>query len=86
MQKYSAFFETLHDETSPTGAYCSVLRAVVFHDPMGTPMPKGQNLDFAFSAVVKPRWYLSLIAHTPSFPFKIKCCVDQLRPPRPFAT
>jgi hypothetical protein len=34
-----------------------------------------------FSAAEKPRCYLSLIAHTPSFPFKIKCCVHRLRPP-----
>ena len=47
MHHYSDFFKTLHDETSPTGTHCSVLRAVVFHDPIGTPLPKGQNLDFA---------------------------------------
>ena len=52
MQAYSDFFQTLHDETSPTGylgrgTHCSVLRAVVFHDPMGKPLPEGQFTDFA---------------------------------------
>jgi hypothetical protein len=52
MQTYSDFFKTLHDETSPTGylgrgTHYSVLRAVVFHDPMGEPLPEGQYADFA---------------------------------------
>src|SRR3984893_6026972 len=52
MQTYSDFFKTLHDETSPTGylgrgTHYSVLRAVVFHDPMGKPLPEGQFADFA---------------------------------------
>ena len=37
------------------------------------------------SAAVKPRRYPGLIANTPSFPFKAKCCVEQLRS-RSFAT
>jgi hypothetical protein len=52
MQTYSDFFKTLHDETSPTGylgrgTHHSVLRALVFHDPMGKPLPEGQFADFA---------------------------------------
>jgi len=52
MRTYSDFFKTLHDETGPTGylgrgTHCSVLRAVVFHDPMGRSLPKGQFADFA---------------------------------------
>jgi Bacterial RNA polymerase, alpha chain C terminal domain len=52
MQQYSAFFKTLHDETNPTGylgpgTHYSILRAVVFHDPMGQPLPEGQFADFA---------------------------------------
>jgi hypothetical protein len=52
MQKYSDFFKTLHDETSPTGhlgrgTHYSVLRAVVFHDARGKPLPEGQFADFA---------------------------------------
>jgi hypothetical protein len=52
MQTYSAFFQTLHDETGPTGylgrgTHYSVLRAVVFHDPKGSPLPEGQFADFA---------------------------------------
>jgi hypothetical protein len=52
MQAYSHFFKTLHDETSPTGylgrgTHYSVLRAVVFHDPMGSPLPEGHFTDFA---------------------------------------
>jgi hypothetical protein len=52
MQRYSAFFQTLHDETDPTGylgrgTHYSVLRAVVFHDPMGRPVSKGHFADFA---------------------------------------
>ena len=52
MQKYSNFFKTLHDETSPTGhlgrgTHYSILRAVVFHDQMGKSLPEGQFADFA---------------------------------------
>jgi hypothetical protein len=52
MQKYSDFYKTLHDETSPTGylgrgTHYSVLRAVVFHDQMGKSAPEGQFADFA---------------------------------------
>jgi hypothetical protein len=52
MQAYSDFFQTLHDETSPTGClgrgtHYSILRAVVFHDPMGKPLREGQFADFA---------------------------------------
>jgi Bacterial RNA polymerase, alpha chain C terminal domain len=52
MQTYSDFFKTLHDEQKPTGylgrgAHYSVLRAVVFHDPLGKPLPQGQFADFA---------------------------------------
>ena len=52
MQKYSDFFKTLHDETSPTGylgrgTHYSVLRAVTFHDAKGKPSPEGQFTDFA---------------------------------------
>jgi hypothetical protein len=52
MQKYSDFFKTLHDEQGPTGylgrgTHYSVLRAVVFHDPIGEPLPQGQFVDFA---------------------------------------
>src|SRR5712691_5373222 len=52
MQTYSPFFKTLHDETSSTGylgrgTHYSILRAVVFHDPMGRPLSEGQFADFA---------------------------------------
>jgi Bacterial RNA polymerase, alpha chain C terminal domain len=52
MQSYSDFFKTLHDETSPAGylghgTHYSVLRAVVFRDPMGNPLSEGQFADFA---------------------------------------
>jgi hypothetical protein len=52
MQKYSDFFQTLHDEQGPTGhlgrgTHYSVLRAVVFHDPTGEPLPRGHFADFA---------------------------------------
>lgn len=52
MQKYSDFFKTLHDEQGPTGylgrgTHYSVLRAVVFHDPTGKPLPEGQFANFA---------------------------------------
>jgi hypothetical protein len=52
MRTYSDFFKTLHDETGPTGylgegTHYSVLRAVVFHDPMGRPLSVGRFADFA---------------------------------------
>lgn len=52
MQLYSDYFKTLHDETGPTGylgrgTHYSVLRAVVFHDPMGKPLPEGHFTNFA---------------------------------------
>jgi hypothetical protein len=52
MQKYSDFFQTLHDETGPTGylgagTHYSVLRAVVFHDPRGQPLREALFTDFA---------------------------------------
>src|SRR3984893_14127562 len=52
MQTYSYFFKTLHDETSPTGylgrgTHYSILEAIVFHDPMGKPLPEGEFADFA---------------------------------------
>lgn len=52
MRKYSDFFKTLHDETSPTGylgrgTHYSVLRAVVFHGATGKPLPEAQLTDFA---------------------------------------
>jgi hypothetical protein len=52
MQVYSTFFKTLHDETSPTGhlgrgTHYSVLRAMVFHDSMGRPLPDAHVADFA---------------------------------------
>ena len=52
MQTYCDFFQTLHDETSPVGylgrgTHCSVLRAVVFHDPLGNPLSEGRFADFA---------------------------------------
>jgi hypothetical protein len=52
MRTYSDFFRTLHDETGPVGylgqgTHYSVLRAVVFHDPMGTPLLQGRFADFA---------------------------------------
>jgi hypothetical protein len=52
MQACFDFFQTLHDETSPTGhlgrgTHYSVLRAVVFHDPMGKPLSQSELTDFA---------------------------------------
>lgn len=52
MHTYSAFFQTLHDETGPTGylgrgTHCSILSAVVFHDSAGHLLPKGQCTNFA---------------------------------------
>jgi hypothetical protein len=52
MQKYSEFFQTLHDEQSPTGylgqgTHYSILRALVFQGPNGEPLPVAKNADFA---------------------------------------
>lgn len=52
MQIYSPYFETLHDETKPTGrlgrgTHYSVLRAVVWHDEKRNPLSQAHNLDFA---------------------------------------
>jgi len=45
MQTYSPFFQTLYDENSPVGSlgrgtHYSVLRAIVFHDHIGKPLPE----------------------------------------------
>lgn len=52
MRLYSPFFQTLHDESGPTGylgrgTHCSVLRATVFHDAEGKPLPEALVHDFA---------------------------------------
>ncbi len=52
MQSYSPFFETLHDESAPTGnlgrgTHYSVLRAIVFHDARLRPISPAANMDFA---------------------------------------
>src|SRR5450631_3959398 len=52
MKKYSDFFQTLHDEQSPTGhlgrgTHYSVLRAVVFHDAVGRRLFNAKFADFA---------------------------------------
>jgi len=52
MRKYSDFFQTLHDEQSPTGnlgrgTHYSVLRAITFHDAAGRVLPEGKLCDFA---------------------------------------
>ena len=52
MQSYSPFFQTLHDETHPTGhlgrgSHYSVLRAIVWHGPDRQILPKAHYLDFA---------------------------------------
>jgi hypothetical protein len=52
MPKYSEFFQTLYDEQGPTiglgrGTHYSVLRAVVFHDETGEPLPDARFTDFA---------------------------------------
>jgi hypothetical protein len=51
MQTYSEFFQTLHDELTPTGTlgretHYTILRAVVFHDAQGKPS-EGRFHDFA---------------------------------------
>jgi hypothetical protein len=52
MRTYSDFFKTLHDEAGPTGrlgqgTHYSVVRALVFHDPMGRSFSPGRWTDFA---------------------------------------
>jgi len=52
MQTYSSFFQTLHDETKPTGSlgrgtHYSVLRAITWHGPDRRPLKKAHYLDFA---------------------------------------
>src|SRR5882757_5583273 len=52
MESYSHFFQTLHDERSPTGrlgngTHASILRAIVFHDPTLEPLSTGALADFA---------------------------------------
>jgi hypothetical protein len=52
MATYSHFFQTLHDETAPTGylgqgTHSSVFRAIAFHDSMGAPLSEGRFANFA---------------------------------------
>jgi len=52
MQKYSEFFQTLHDEQTPTGnlgrgTHYSILRAVVFQDGEGKALSEAEFCDFA---------------------------------------
>jgi len=52
MQKYSEFFQTLHDEQAPVGylgrgTHYSILRAVVFSDSLAKPLFDARFLDFA---------------------------------------
>ena len=52
MESYSPFFQTLHDERSPTGhlgsgTHASILRAIVFSDPYGYQLSGGIEADFA---------------------------------------
>lgn len=52
MNKYSEFFNTLHDEVAPTGylgrgSHYSVLRSVVWHDNLQRPLRKAAYLDLA---------------------------------------
>ncbi len=52
MKKYSEFFQTLHDESKPTGhlgrgTHYSILRALVWHDNLGNPTKEAKYLDFA---------------------------------------
>jgi hypothetical protein len=52
MEPYSHFFQTLHDERSPTGhlgngTHASILRAIVFHDATLAPLTRGASSDFA---------------------------------------
>lgn len=52
MQKYSEFFQTLHDEQAPTGQFgrgthYSVFRTLVWRDELGTPLDEAHYLDFS---------------------------------------
>jgi hypothetical protein len=52
MKKYSEFFKTLHDESSPTGCFgrgshYSVLRSMTWFDESGRQMPHAQYHDLA---------------------------------------
>jgi hypothetical protein len=52
MQSYSHFFQTLHDETVPTGhlgsgTHASILRAIVFHGPTFVSLRTGAYADLA---------------------------------------
>jgi hypothetical protein len=50
MQKYSEFFETLHDEQGRVGSmlcHYSILRAMVFHDEFGNALPIARRQKFA---------------------------------------
>ena len=52
MYKYSPYFKTLHDEVQPVGylgrgTHCSILRCVIWHDQMLSPIKMGKFLDFA---------------------------------------
>ncbi|HEX3747687.1 MAG TPA: hypothetical protein VHW09_27315 [Bryobacteraceae bacterium] len=52
MRKYSEFFQTLHDEQTPTGTlgrgtHYSIFRAVVFGDEDGNMLGDGRFCDFA---------------------------------------
>jgi hypothetical protein len=52
MESYSHFFQTLHDERSPTGhlgngTHASILRAIVFHDWSLMPVGRGKATDVA---------------------------------------
>ncbi len=51
MQTYSDFFQTLHDETQPTGylgrgSHYSILRAVTWHGPNRQTLKEAHYLDF----------------------------------------
>jgi hypothetical protein len=79
MQKYSDFFQTLHDERGPTGhlgrgTHYSVLRAVTFNDPAGRPLRRAQFIDFAVvwdedhdRRVIEPILEIYLRGHLSSF-------------------
>lgn len=52
MQKYSEFFQTLHDETSPTGhfgrgTHYSVFRTLAWCDEAGFPLDEARYHDFS---------------------------------------
>jgi len=52
MQKYSEFFQTLHDEQAPTGQFgrgthYSVFRTLVWQDDLGTPLEVAHYHDFS---------------------------------------